>query len=155
MSNDEDFMRRCLKLGRIAMKNGDAPVGSLIVFNGQNIAEGIESVKSKNDPTAHAEIEAVREACRKLETLNLSGATLYTNVEPCWMCSYSIRQTQISRVVFGSRNEQIGGVTSEFSVLLNDNLKPPVPEIVAGILRVECDMILANEKFRVSNLTLE
>ncbi len=97
MSDDEDFMRRCLELGRIALQRGDAPVGSLIVLNKRIIAEGIESVKSKNDPTAHAEIEALREACRTLETIDLSGGTLYTNVEPCWMCSYAIRQTQISK----------------------------------------------------------
>ncbi len=142
MSDDEDFMRRCLELGRIALKRGDAPVGSLIVLGNKIIAEGIESVKSKNDPTAHAEIKAVREACRTLSSLNLSGGTLYTNVEPCWMCSYAIRQTQISRVVFGSRNLQIGGVSSKFSVLLDENLKPPVPLIEAGILPQECQQLL-------------
>jgi tRNA(adenine34) deaminase len=148
MSNDEDFMRRCLKLGRIAMKNGDAPVGSVIVFAGQIIAEGIESLKLKSDPTAHAEIEAVREACRKLETLNLSGTTLYTNVEPCWMCSYSIRQTQIGRIVFGSKNEQTGGATSEFAVLFNDKLKLPNPIIEAAVLEKECEMLLAEFRKR-------
>ncbi len=148
MSNDEDFMRRCLELGRIAMKNGEAPVGSLIVFNGQIIAEGIESVKSKSDPTAHAEIEAVREACRKLETLNLSGTTLYTNVEPCWMCSYSIWQTQISQIVFGSRNERTGGATSEFAVLFNDELKLPKPIVEAACLEKECELLLAEFRER-------
>lgn len=143
MSSDEDLMRRCLELGRIALENGDAPVGSLIVFDGRVIAEGIESVKSKNDPTAHAEIEAVREACRKLETLDLSGGTLYTNVEPCWMCSYAIRQTQIGKVVFGSRNVKVGGASSKFAVLRDENLKPPKPLIEAGILRQECERLLA------------
>jgi tRNA(adenine34) deaminase len=142
MFNDEDFMRRCLELGRIAMKNGDPPVGSVIVFEGRIIAEGIESVKSNFDPTAHAEIEAVREACRKSETLNLIGTTLYTNVEPCWMCAYAIRQTRIGRVVFGSRNVQTGGATSDYAVLLNDQLKMPKPLIEAAVLEVECDRLL-------------
>lgn len=121
--NDEDLMRRCLELGRIATRKGDAPVGSLIVSDGRIIAEGIESVKSKNDPTAHAEIEAIREACRKLNRLDLSGATLYTNIEPCWMCSYAIRQTRIGKVVFGSRNVETGGASSKFVVLRHEKLK--------------------------------
>ncbi len=141
--NDEDLMRRCLELGRTARQNDDAPVGSLIVLDEQIIAEGIESVKSKNDPTAHAEIEAVREACRKLNCLDLSGATLYTNVEPCWMCSYTIRQTRIGKVIFGSRNVKTGGMSSEFVILLNEKLKPPVPAIIGGVLKAECDALLS------------
>ncbi len=143
MTNDENFMRRCLALGRIALGNGDAPVGSLIVKNDRIIAEGIESVKSKNDPTAHAETLAVRAVCEKLNTLDLSECVLYTNVEPCWMCSYAIRQTGISRVCFGSRNSKVGGINSKFAVLLDENLKPPKPSIKAEILPEECELLLA------------
>ena len=136
-------MRRCLKLGRIALENGDAPVGSLIVQNDEIIAEGIEAVKSKNDPTAHAEIVAVRAACEKLATLDLSDCSLYTNIEPCWMCAYAIRQTQIKRIVFGSRNKKVGGFSSKFQVLTDENLKLPVPQIKGEVLREECDLLLA------------
>ncbi len=148
MTIDEQMMRRCLELGKLALDNGDAPVGSLIVKNGEIIAEGIESVKAKNDPTAHAEIEAVRAACGKLEMLDLSDCVLYTNVELCWMCSYAIRQTQIGRVVFGSRNEKVGGFSSKFKVLRDENLKMPPPEIVADILREECEMLLTEFQHR-------
>lgn len=141
MKTDEDFIRRCLELGEIARQTNDAPVGSIVVLNNRIIAEAVESVKAKNDPTAHAEIEAVRAACQTLETLDLSGATLYANVEPCWMCSYAIRQTRISRIVFGSRNRKTGGVSSKFAVLRGENLKLPVPEIAAEILRAECDAL--------------
>ena len=133
MNFDEQMMRRCGELGKIALEHGDAPVGSLIVKKGEIIAEGIESMKLKNDPTAHAEIEAVRSACQKLETLDLSECVLYTNVEPCWMCSYAIRQTRIRRIVFGIRNEKIGGFSSHFKVLSDENLKMPLPEIVAEL----------------------
>lgn len=143
MSGDEILMRRCLELGRIALENGDAPVGSLIARNGEIVAEAIEAVKRKNDPSAHAEIEAVRAACAKLETLALRGCVLYTNIEPCWMCSYAIRQTGISRVAFGSPNKKIGGFNSEFRVLLDENLKLPPPEITAEILIEECNLLLA------------
>ena len=116
MTNDEDFMRSCLELGRIALDRGDAPVGCVIVLKGKIIAEGIEAVKSKPDPAAHAEIEAVR-GLRANKTPDLSGATVYTNVEPCVMCSFAIRQTGISRVVFGISNNRVGGMNSKFAVL--------------------------------------
>ncbi len=141
MTNDENFMRRCLELGRIALESGDSPVGSLIARNGAVIAEASEAVKRKKDPTAHAEIEAVRAACEKLKTLDLSDCVLYTNVEPCWMCAYAIKQTRIRRVVFGSRNEKVGGFSSKFQVLSDENLKLP-PEIAADILIEECNFLL-------------
>jgi tRNA(adenine34) deaminase len=110
--NDEDLMRRCLTLARLALENGDAAVGCVIVSENQIIAEGIESVRQTKDPTAHAEIVAVKIACEKKQTLDLSGATLYTNVEPCVMCAFAIRQTGISRVVYGISNEKVGGVSN-------------------------------------------
>ncbi len=143
MIRDEFFIQRCLELGRLALEKGDAPVGSIIVKDGAIIAEGIEAVKSKLDPTAHAEIEAVRVACEKLNTLDLSECVLYTNAEPCWMCAYAIRQTRISRVCFGSHNEKVGGVNSKFPVFSDDDLKPPVPVLTAGILAEECAALIA------------
>jgi tRNA(adenine34) deaminase len=124
------------------LENRDAPVGSLIMRNGEIIAEGIESVKAKNDPTAHAEIVAIRAACDQLQTLDLSDYVLFTNVEPCWMCAYAIRQTQIKRIVFGIRNEKIGGFSSKFQVLTSENLKLPLPDINGGILREESNLLL-------------
>lgn len=129
MNIDEQMMLRCQELAKLAVTKGDAAVGSLIVKNGKIIAEGIESVKAEKDPTAHAEIIAVRLACQVLNTLDLSNCILYTNVEPCWMCSYAIRQTTISRIVFANQNEKVGGVSSEFRVLLSENLKMPLPDI--------------------------
>jgi tRNA(adenine34) deaminase len=124
------------------LENRDAPVGSLIMRNGEIIAEGIESVKAKNDPTAHAEIVAIRAACDQLQTLDLSDYVLFTNVEPCWMCASAIRQTQIKRIVFGIRNEKIGGYSSKFQVLMSENLKLPLPDINGGILREESNLLL-------------
>lgn len=143
MTRDEFFMRRCLELGRAALENGDAPVGSIVVKNGEIIAEAVESVRQSNDPTAHAETLAVRAACTRLAMLDLSGCDLYTNVEPCWMCAYAIRQARISHVCFGSGNERVGGANSKFAVLLDNNLKPPVPIVTTGILATESDAMLA------------
>lgn len=129
MNFDRQMMRRCFELGKIAQGRGDAPVGSIVISNGEIVAEGIESVKSKNDPTAHAEIEAVRLACGKLKTLELAESVLYTNIEPCWMCSYAIRQTRISRIVIADPNEIVGGFSSKFRVLTDETLKMPLPRI--------------------------
>lgn len=129
MNLDETMMMRCNQLAKLAEIKGDAAVGSLIVRKGKIIAEGIESVKTEYDPTAHAEIIAVRLACQTLNTLDLSDCMLYTNVEPCWMCSYAIRQTKISRIVFATQNEKVGGLSSEFRVLLSENLKMTIPAL--------------------------
>ena len=144
MKSDEDFMRRCLELGSAALAGGDAPVGSLVAIGGQVIAEGIEAVRAKNDPAAHAEIEAVRRACDALHSLDLSGAALYTNVEPCVRCAFAIRQTGIRKVVFGLSNSDVGGATSKFPVLTDSGFpaKHAPPEIRAGVLRAECENLL-------------
>lgn len=136
-------MRRCLDLARVALEQGDSPVGSLIVQDGRIVARGVEAVNAKSDPTAHAEVEALRSACESLRTLNLSGCILYTNVEPCWMCSYAIRQTRIARVVFGLRNEKVGGLSSKFRVLFDQGLKLPLPDVEAEVLHEECRLLSA------------
>src|SRR5215213_6016562 len=148
MMTDEEMMRQCLDLARVALEKGDSPVGSLIVKDGRVVARGIEAVKARSDPTAHAEIEALRSACESLRTLDLSGSVLYTNVEPCWMCSYALRQTRIARVVFGLRNEKVGGLSSKFRVLVDDALKSPVPEIEAEILHEECRLLFVEYQRR-------
>jgi tRNA(adenine34) deaminase len=115
-------------------------VGSVVVHHGQIIAEGIEGVKAQQDVTWHAEIEAVRKACQTLRTLNLRDCTLYTNVEPCVMCSYAIRQTGISQVVIGMETASLGGVSSACAILTDPTIpgwgSPPV--VVTDILREEC-----------------
>ena len=143
-------MRRCLELGRIALATGDAPVGSVIVLARKIVGEAVESVKSKLDPTAHAEILAVRAACVKLQTLDLSGAMLYTNVEPCVMCAFAIRQTGISTVIFGISNGEVGGASSKFPVLTDAGFsaKYATPQIRTGILLDECECLAREIKIK-------
>src|SRR5689334_1634155 len=88
-SPHERYMRRCIELARRALDTGDAPVGALVVADDRIVAEGIEGVRARSDVTAHAEIEALRAASKGLGTLNLTGCTLYTSVEPCVMCAYA------------------------------------------------------------------
>lgn len=138
-------MQRCLALARRALAAGDVPVGSLLVRDGHVIAEGYERTRARLDPTAHAEVEALRAACATLGTLDLSGATLYTTVEPCVLCAYAIRATRIQRVVFGACAGTLGGVTGPCPILTNTATiaGSAPPTVVGGILAEECERLLA------------
>src|SRR5690349_19916049 len=137
----ESYMRLCLKLAGIARERGEVPVGSVIVRDRAVIAEGIEGVRAQNDIAHHAEMEAIRRSCEILQTLDLSACALYTNAEPCFMCSYAIRACRIGTVVFGVPVNAVGGFSSHFPVLSTNavpNWGPP-PKILQGILREECE----------------
>jgi tRNA(adenine34) deaminase len=137
-------MRRCLALGRAALESGETPVGALIERDGVILGEGQESTRTLLDPSAHAEVQAVRAACQNLGSTDLSGSTLYTTVEPCVLCAYAIRRTGVSRVVYGIPAGQAGGVTSSYAILTDSTLTgwPAPPEIIAGVLSEECRALL-------------
>lgn len=143
--NDIEAMERCMQLAREALDRGDHPFGSVLVRDGQIFAEGQNRVNTKYDPTAHAESEAIREACKALQTLDLAGTTIYASGEPCWMCATVIRQVGIARVVIGGLSRwPTGSYTSEFKILTADvpgRFGPP-PEVVVGVLREELDALL-------------
>ena len=143
--DDIEAMERCIELAREALDRGDHPFGSVLVRDGSIFAEGRNRVNSKLDPTAHAETEAIREACKALETLDLRGFTLYASGEPCWMCSLVIRQVRIERVVIGELSRwPTGGYSSRYTVLTDDipaRFGPP-PSVVTGVLADECKALL-------------
>ena len=114
---DDDWMRRCFVLAQRAAEEGDAAAGAVIVCGGAAVAEGVEATLLHQDITAHAELLAVQAACRVLRTRDLSGCTLYTTTEPCFLCSYVLRECRVSRVVIGTPVEGIGGVTSAYPIL--------------------------------------
>ena len=144
-ARDMQFMRRAIRLARIALERGDTPVGSVVVCDGRVIGEGIEAVRSERDLTAHAEMKAVREACRALDSLNLDGCTLYTTVEPCWMCSFVLRSAQLSRVVTGKAVPHIGGISSVHPILVDPGIPrwPRPPIVVTGMLEEECSALFS------------
>ena len=133
-------MRRAIALARIALANGDTPIGSLVVHKGKVIGEGLEAVKERMDLSGHAELIAIRNACSALQTFDLSGCTLYSTAEPCFMCSYAVRQTRISQVIFGRPTAAVGGISSHHPILTDAQIpcwgKPP--DIVSGFLEAEC-----------------
>src|SRR6266508_3165488 len=115
--NDQEAIERCIELARVSAQRGNHPFGSLITRNGALVAEGENLVITELDPTAHAETVASRNACRAVGSLDLTGCTLYTSCEPCWICSTAIRETNISRVVFAAPGPTIGGYSSPHPIL--------------------------------------
>ena len=99
---DKEFMREAIRLADESVKNGGGPFGAIIVKDGEIIAGKSNSVTIENDPTAHAEVNTIREACHRLETFDLSGSTIYTSCEPCPMCLGAIYWARISRIFYGN-----------------------------------------------------
>lgn len=137
MAEDELYMRMALDLAREAEASGEVPVGAVVVLNDEVIGRGRNSPIALSDPTAHAEILALREASAAIANYRLEGATLYSTVEPCVMCAGALVAARVTRLVFGARDLRFGGVRSKFrladSELLNHRL-----EIVEGVLGGEC-----------------
>lgn len=132
------YMRKCIELGKEAMRNGNPPVGSILVKNDTIIGIGKEAGKSMNDITNHAEIEAIRDALKHHQSLN--DVTLYTTHEPCIMCSYVIRHHKIKTIVYGIKSKYVGGKTSDYKILEAERIPKwgKTPEIIDGILEEEC-----------------
>lgn len=147
---DERFMRRCIDLAEAALAAGDTAVGALLVRGDRVIAEAIEATRAKRDPSAHAEVEVIRVACEREQSLNLAGCTLYTTVEPCVLCGYVIRRTGVGRVVYGVPAGQAGAVTSRYSILSDTALTgwPSPPQISGGVLSEDCRDVLERRRAR-------
>jgi tRNA(adenine34) deaminase len=133
-------MQRAIQLAEAARQAGNVPVGALVVWEEQAIAEGSETLPQGLDVTGHAELIAIRGACEALASRNLQGCTLYTTAEPCWMCSYAIRDTGISTVVIGAATTDVGGISTRYPLLVDADL--PVwgspPRIIFGMLHEAC-----------------
>jgi tRNA(adenine34) deaminase len=117
-------------------------VGAVIVREGALLAEAWEQVKAGLDVAGHAELIAIRLACQALGTMDLTGCTLYTNLEPCWMCSFAIRETSISQVVIGAPVPDIGGATSPHPILSDVGIhgwRTP-PTLFWGRWSEECEL---------------
>ena len=140
---DLEYMRRSIELAREALASGDHPVGAVVVRDGVILGSGSESTRRLLDVAAHAEVEALRSACRKVGALDLRGATLYTTVEPCYLCSFSIRQLGIERVVIGRSYPVAGGVSSRYPILLDPAFGcwGPPPVVITGVLLDECNRL--------------
>jgi len=137
MDSDSAFMREALALARQAGEEGEVPVGAVLVYEGAVIGRGRNAPVAAKDPTAHAEIQALREGAAALGNYRLTGATLYVTLEPCVMCAGALVNARVSRLVFGARDLRFGGVRSKFRLADSDLLNHRV-EIVEGILAADC-----------------
>jgi tRNA(adenine34) deaminase len=143
-------MRRALELAREAERVGEVPVGALIVGDGKVLSEGWNRPISSNDPTAHAEIVALRSAAQNAQNYRLTGATLYVTLEPCPMCAGAIVHARIARVVFGAADPLAGAAGSVANVFEIPTLNHH-PEAVGGVLADECGAML-KEFFRARRM---
>ena len=134
-------MREALKLARTASTRDEVPVGAVIVLNRRIIGAGGNSPIASNDPTAHAEINALRQACAALGNYRLENADIYCTLEPCPMCAGAIVHARIRRLIFGARDLRFGGVRSKFRIADSELLNHSV-EVVEGLLSVECAELL-------------
>jgi tRNA(adenine34) deaminase len=137
MSSDDLFMREALDLARRAEAHGEVPVGAVVVVDGQVCGRGFNSPIRLNDPTAHAEILALREAAGKMRNYRLESATLYATLEPCVMCAGALVAARVARLVFGARDLRFGGVRSKFQLADSELLNHRI-QIVEGVLGAEC-----------------
>jgi tRNA(adenine34) deaminase len=140
-SADEKFLREALELARAAEASGEAPVGALVVAGGVVVGRGANAPIARSDPTAHAEILALREAARALKNYRLDGATLYVTLEPCAMCAGALVHARVARLVFGARDLRFGAVRSKFRIADSELLNHRV-EVVEGVLAAECQELL-------------
>ena len=137
----EAFMREALSLARAAESAGEVPVGAVVVSAGHIVGRGANSPVGRSDPTAHAEILALREAGARLGNYRLGEATMYVTLEPCAMCAGALVSARVRRLVFGARDLRFGGVRSKFRIADSDLLNHRL-EIVEGVLAVECVQLL-------------
>ena len=139
--DDSDFMQLALDQARSAAEADEVPVGAILVKDGQILARGNNRTIRDCDPTAHAEIVALREAARAAANHRLMGTTLYVTIEPCAMCAGAIIQARIARVVYGADDAKGGAVRSCFEVLSHSKLNHQV-EVTAGLLAEESVAVL-------------
>jgi tRNA(adenine34) deaminase len=138
---DEQYMRNALDLAREAIRRNEVPIGALIIKNGSIIAAATNRTVRDQDPTAHAELLAIREASSKLDSWRLEDCTLYVTLEPCAMCAGAIVLSRLTRVVFGAWDDKAGMVGSVEDLLRHPRLNHR-PDVRAGVLAKECGTLL-------------
>lgn len=140
-SDDERFMRRAIELARLAEAAGEVPVGAIVVKDGVVVAEGANRPIGARDPTAHAEIVALRAAGQALGTYRLTGTTLYVTLEPCAMCASAMVHARVQRLVYAATDPRAGAAGSVFDIVRNPQLNHRI-DCTGGVLAEECGAML-------------
>jgi tRNA(adenine34) deaminase len=140
-AHDAAYMHRALELARHAEEAGEVPVGALVVLNDEIIGEGWNQPIVAHDPTAHAEIVALRAAAARVRNYRLSDAVLYVTLEPCAMCAGAMVHARIARVVYGAADPKSGAAGSVFNLLETSTLNHRA-QVIRGVLAEECGKML-------------
>ena len=147
--NSDFFMQKAIELSIKNIRNNGGPCGCVIVKNNKIISEGVNGVTQKNDPTAHAEIVAIRNACKKLNTFDLSGCELYTSCEPCPMCLSAIYWSHIDLVYYGNSRENAAEIQFD-DKFIYDEMKKDINE-----RKIPLKQILKDEAIKAFDLWAE
>jgi tRNA(adenine34) deaminase len=140
---DEVFMRYALELAGMALDAGEVPVGAVVVLNGEIIGRGFNSPISRRDPSAHAEIMALRDAAANIDNYRLVGCELFVTLEPCLMCAGAIMHARIARAVYGASDPKTGACGSVMNAFAGLGLNHHT-EVAGGVLADECGSMLSN-----------
>jgi tRNA(adenine34) deaminase len=143
---DQQFMKAALAEARRAEADGEVPVGAIAVAGGQIVGAGHNQPIGLNDPTAHAEILALRSAATRLKTYRLETVSIYVTLEPCVMCVGAMINARVARVIYGARDEKAGALGSTYDIGRDGRLNHRF-EVIAGVMETECADIL-REFFR-------
>lgn len=138
---DERWMRQALAAAREAQARGEVPIGTCIVSEDKLIALAGNRTRTDCDPTAHAEIVALREAAGKLGNYRLTGVDVYSTIEPCAMCAGALIQARVRRLIYGAADDRAGGVISRFRICDTDFLNHRI-EVQSGVLEEECRTLM-------------
>ena len=143
MNLDEKYMRIALKEAQKAAILDEVPVGAVIVKDGKILSKGHNLREKSYDPTSHAEVNAIRKACKKLNSWRLEDTTIYVTIEPCSMCAGTLLQCRIGRIVYGADDPKGGAIHSSLELFSSKNINHH-PEIVGGVLKEECSSLISN-----------
>lgn len=141
INSDQAFMTRALELARQARDHGEVPVGAIVVHDGAVIGEGFNQPISLADPSAHAEMQAMRMAARRLDNYRLLDATVYVTLEPCAMCAGAMVHARIKRLVYGAADPKTGATGSVFNLVQAEQLNHRL-EVEGGVMKKECGELL-------------
>jgi tRNA(adenine34) deaminase len=140
---DADYMRQALELASRAQDAGEVPVGAVVVRDGEIIGRGFNAPISRRDPSAHAEMLALREAAQNIGNYRLTGCELFVTLEPCLMCAGTIMHARIARLVYGASDPKTGACGSVMNAFAERRLNHQT-EVVPGVLAEECGGMLSN-----------
>ena len=144
MNDDLDYLHACIAEARAAEQAGEVPIGAVIAYDGEILARGQNRVLRDHDPTAHAEIVALRQAALHFQNYRLpEGCTLYVTLEPCAMCAGAILHARVTRLVYATPDPKAGACGSVLAVMNHPQLNHRV-EVASGLLAEECGALLTN-----------